>query len=158
MQPQPHTSHRPLPDAALQASMNIDTLMNATMRLADLLIQETDCLTAMRIREIEGLQKEKLDLTKLLEQYQARIASDPTFLSSADPKKREELLFLTDDLAFAVEENFRHTAVARSVNQRVMHAIRDALTESKSTGTYDRQGQAAGGSDVTLSMNLNQKA
>ena len=155
---QPQTNNHALPNAALQASMNIDALMAATMRLADLLMKETECLTAMRVREIEGMQKEKLDLTKQLEQYQARIAADPSFLANADPKKREELLFLTDDLAFAVEENFRHTAVARSVNQRVMHAIRDALTESKSIGTYDRQGQAAGGSDLTLSMNLNQKA
>jgi len=97
-------------------------------------------------------------LTKLIEQYQSRIATDPSFLANVDIKKREELLLMTDDLAFAVEENYRHTAVARSVNQRVMHAIRDALTESQSIGTYDRQGQAGGGSNLTLSMNLNQKA
>jgi hypothetical protein len=150
--------HKPLPNAAAYASMNIDELMGATMRLADLLMLETECLTTMRIREIEGFQKEKLDLTTLIEQYQSRIAMDPSFLANIDIKKREELLLMTDDLAFAVEENFRHTAVARSVNQRVMHAIRDALTESQSIGTYDRQGQAGGGSDLTLSMNLNQKA
>jgi hypothetical protein len=150
--------HKPLPNAAAYASMNIDELMGATMRLADLLMLETECLTTMRIREIEGFQKEKLDLTTLIEQYQSRIATDPSFLANVEIKKREELLLMTDDLAFAVEENFRHTAVARSVNQRVMHAIRDALTESQSIGTYDRQGQTGGGSDLTLSMNLNQKA
>jgi hypothetical protein len=136
----------------------VDDLMQITTRLADLLMQETECLTAMRIREIEGFQKEKLDLTQRIEHYQSRIASDPGFLATVDEKKREELLLLTDDLAYAVEENFRHTAVARSVNSRVMHAIRDALTESQRIGTYDRQGQAAGGSDLTVSMNLNQKA
>ena len=150
--------HKPLPNAAAYASMNIDELMGATMRLADLLMLETECLTTMRIREIEGFQKEKLDLTTLIEQYQSRIATDPSFLANVEIKKREELLLMTDDLAFAVEENFRHTAVARSVNQRVMHAIRAALTDSQSIGTYDRQGQTGGGSDLTLSMNLNQKA
>jgi hypothetical protein len=158
MQTHTQSSGSRLLSSAHMATMSIEELMESTLRLADLLMEESQCLTEMRVNDIEPLQAEKIALTNLLERYQIRMASDPSFIKAADENKRSELLLLTDDLAFAVEENFRRTSAARAVNSRVMHAIRDVLTEQQSVSTYDRQGQAGHGSNLALSMKLNQKA
>ena len=150
--------HHQLPAAAATHAMSVNDLMNATMRLSDILNEEAELLSAMRYGEIGALQDEKVRLSKLLESYQQLMASDPNFVKNADEKTREELLLLTDDLAFGVEENFRKVATARAVNQRVMQAIMDVMTEQQRPSTYGRDGQSAQGADMALSINLNEKA
>lgn len=154
---QPHTQPLKI-NPAYMATMTIDELMDVTLRLADLLIEESEHLAAMRVKDIEPLQAEKRDLTNRMELYQMRIKSDPSFVTNAPAHKREELLLLSDDLTFAVEENFRCASVARAVNGRVMQAIRDALTEKQHVGVYDRKGYSGLGDHLAVSMNLNQKA
>ncbi|MES2984046.1 MAG: hypothetical protein V4735_02535 [Pseudomonadota bacterium] len=156
MQPN-HPQHR-LPTAAVMATLNIDELMNATLRLSDILAEETAMLVEMRFNDLPKTHEEKVKLTRLLEQYQNRMASDPSFMNGADEKTREELLMLADDLAYNVEENFRRTAVARAVNERVMQAIMDVLGEKHRPGTYGANGQSNHSHDLALSLNLNQKA
>ena len=150
-------SHQ-LPNAAALAAMNVNELMNATLRLSDILAEEGEMITAMRYKELPRLHEEKVRLTSLLETYQQRIAVDPGFIRNADQKTREELLLRTDDLAFNVEDNFRKVSVARAVNSRVMQAIMDVMQEQHRPGTYGRNGMASQATDLALSVNLNQKA
>ncbi len=153
-----HPSSHQLPEAAALQAMSINALMTATLRLSDLMSEEAQLLSQMRYGELARLHDEKLKLTKLLEGYQQRLASDPNFVRTADSSTREELLLLTDDLAFNVQDNFRKVSAAKAVNTRVMQAIMDVLSEQHRPGTYGRDGVAAQAADLALSVNLNQKA
>lgn len=132
--------------------------MQAATRMSYLVQEESTMLREMRIRDLPKLQDEKIQLGNLLEAYQRRLASDPDFIKNTDDKTREELLLLTDDLAFEIEDSFRHISVAHAVNQRVLQAIMDVVSEDSRPGTYGRHGQALSAGDMALSMNLNQKA
>lgn len=144
-------------NAAVPA-MNIEGLMEATLRLSDLMAQESIMLSDMRYQDMAALQEEKRSLTKLMESYQMQLASNPEFLQRLDPAQREELIMLADDLAVNVTENFRKVSAARAVNQRVLQAMRDVISESHRPGTYGRNGMAHTSSDLAMSINLNQKA
>ncbi len=150
-------SHQ-LPNAAARASMSVNDLMHATLRLSDLLAEESEHIAALRYNELPRLHDEKLKLTSLLESYQRVLATDPDFIRQADARTREELLLRTDDLAFNVEDNFRKVSVVRAVNGRVMQAIMDVMGEQHRPGTYGPKGQATPMHDLALSMNLNQRA
>lgn len=142
---------------ALQ-SMNISELRDITNRLNALIAQEAELLESHRYGDLAKIHEEKLVLTARLEAYQAALSTKPDFLKNADIHIREELLLLTDDLAYGVEDNFKKIAVARAVNQRVLQAIRDVLTEQHSPTTYGRDGCTGQSDSLTLSMNLNEKA
>jgi flagellar biosynthesis/type III secretory pathway chaperone len=147
-----------MPSADARKAMNINELMHATLRLSDLMAEEATMLDTHRYGDIAKLQEEKLRLTGLLESYQHVMATDPNFLKSIDGETREELLLRTDDLAYNVEDTFRKVSVARAVNQRILQAIRDVMSEQHSPGVYGRNGAASLSGDVALSMNLNQQA
>lgn len=153
---QPH-AHQ-LPNAAARASMSVNELMDATLRLSDLLAEEGEHIEAMRYKELPRLHEEKVKLTALLENYQRLLAADPDFIRNADPRTREELLLRTDDLAFNVEDSFRKVSVVRAVNGRVMQAIMDVMGEQHRPGTYGPKGVATQMGDLALSINLNQRA
>lgn len=147
-----------LPNAAARAQMSVNELMHATLRLSDVLAEESEHIDAMRYHELPKLNEEKVRLLSLLENYQRVMAADPDFIRAADARTREELLLRTDDLAFNVEENFRKVSVTRAVNSRVMQAIMDVMNDQQRPSTYGPKGIAAASSDLGLSMNLNQRA
>lgn len=151
-------AHTQSPQEDALKSMSIDGLMDITSRMNELIAQEAELLESYRYADIAKLHDEKLALTERLEAYQLVLATKPEFLKNADITIREELLLLTDDLAGGAHDNFKKIAAARAVNQRVMQAIRDVLTEQHSPTTYGRDGSAGQHDSLTLSMNLNQKA
>ncbi|MFZ4541708.1 MAG: hypothetical protein ACOYNL_07860 [Rickettsiales bacterium] len=154
MQQHPHQ----LPNAAALNAMSVHDLMHATLRLSDILAEESMLISELRYAELPKLHEEKVKLANLLEAYQQRLSVDPDFVRGADEKTREELLLRTDDLAFSVEENFRKLSVARAVNSRVMQAMMDVIGEQHRPGTYGPTGYAVQTNDLALSINLNQKA
>ncbi len=151
---QPHT----LPHAAFLASMSIQELMDATLRLSDVLATESELIEQMRYKELPALHEEKTKLSALLENYQQVMMVDPSFVQNADARAREELLLLTDDLAFNIQDNFRKVSAAKAVNGRVLQAIMDVMNEDHRPVTYGRNGYASQTSDRAISLNLNQKA
>ena len=119
-------AHHPLPNAEAMKAMNVNELMHATLRLSDIMAEESELLDAHRYHDIAKLHDEKLRLTGLLESYQHAMATNPNFLKSVDGGTREELLLRADDLAYNVEGTFRKVSVARAVNQRILQG-RDAV-------------------------------
>lgn len=146
------------PEAAMLANLSVDELLRTTQRLTDIMTEESELLKAMRVSELPRLQEEKLRLAGVLELYQEQLARDPGFVKQASDQTREDLLFMTDDLAFVVEENFRQVSAVKAVNARVMQAIMEVVSEQHRPSTYSRYGTAAVGNDLPLSMNLNQRA
>lgn len=153
---QPHTHHQ-LPTTVAMQPLNLQELMDVAARLTEILVEESGHLAAMKIDALKPLHEEKLRLTRYLEDSQKRLAADPFAIRRAPESEREELLQLTDDLSFSVEENFRRAATARAVNSRVMQAITDTMSEFHRPATYGRSGTPTSG-DLSLSFNLNEKA
>lgn len=138
--------------------MDLDELMDVTARLADVLEEETQHLQRMEIDALAKLQDKKVELTLLLEAYQRTLKAQPDLLKHADSGKLEQFSQLTDELTALVEENFRRTAVARAVNQRVVQTIIETVSEHNRPGTYNRYGNSSLKQDMSLSFNLNHKA
>lgn len=149
---------RPALNAQMMAAMSIEDMAATAERLFAILETESTLLKDMRIQELAKQQDEKLKLTAVLELYQQRLSVDPDFVRQLDAAQREDLLTLMDDLAFMTEENFRNVASAKAVNARVVQAIMDVMSDQHRPNTYGKNGSATNAGDLTLSMNLNQKA
>lgn len=138
--------------------MDLDDLMDVTARLADVLEEETRYLRRMELDAMSKLQAKKLELTLVLEGYQKLLKAEPDLLKSADAEKLAQFAELSEELTEIMEENFRRTAVARAVNQRVVNTIMETMSESSRPGTYNRAGTSNLKQDMALSFNLNHKA
>ncbi len=153
------TSLHELPHIDVPAGgMDLDDLMDVTARLADVLEEETNYLRRMEIDAMAKLQDKKIELTLMLESYQKLLKAQPDMLKSADADKLKEFAELSEDLTAVVEENFRRTAVARAVNQRVVNTIIETMSETNRPGTYNSAGHSNLKQDMSLSFNLNHRA
>lgn len=154
--------HQNLNSSAIQPGVTGDVdvyeLITVTARLKDLLVRETAHLKAMEIKEIARLQEEKQKLTKTMETYQKLIKTRPELVRALDEDSRAELSELTEEFSKAVAENMQRTAVARAVNQRVVQAIMDVVTENQHAGTYTKYGTNHAPSGMSVSFNLNERA
>ena len=106
-------AHHPLPNAEAMKAMNVNELMHATLRLSDIMAEESELLDAHRYHDIAKLHDEKLRLTGLLESYQHAMATNPNFLKSVDGGTREEL-----HVVLAQRRNARPDLVATGPRQR----------------------------------------
>ncbi len=138
--------------------VDVYELITVTARLKELLSRETEHLKRMEVKELAKLSDEKQKLTKIMESYQRLIAQRPELVQALDADSRAELAELTDDFARVVSENMQRTAVARAVNQRVVQAIMEVVTENQHAGTYNRSGYTGVPTNMSVSFNLNQKA
>lgn len=154
-----HMHPHALPDIELPAStMDLDDLMDVTARLADVLEEETEYLRRMEVDALAKLHDKKTELMLVLESYQKLLKAQPDLLKQADAEKLAQFSALSEDLTAVVEENFRRTAVARAVNQRVVQTIIETVSEQNRPATYTRYGNSSLKQDLSLSFNLNHKA
>lgn len=140
------------------ADLDVYDLIAVTAQLKAILERETEHLKLMEVKELAKLQEEKLKLTKLMEGYKSILSKRPELIRALDPASREELVELTDGFNEALAENLRRTAVARAVNQRIVQAIMEVVTENTHAGTYNKYGASAVPSDMAVSFNLNERA
>lgn len=152
----PHQHTAPMP---VYGVFDVEEMIHATSRLSDVLAEENDMLTAMRLKDLETLQAEKRSLTLQVESFQRMLAVDNSAVKEADPARRELLITLTDGLMTAIEKNLHLTRNAQYANQLVMQTIVEAMSMQHRVGTYGSQGKTKhemGG--ITLSVNLNERA
>jgi flagellar biosynthesis/type III secretory pathway chaperone len=138
--------------------VDIYELITVTARLKEVLTRETEHLKLMQVKELAKLQEEKQKLTKTLEAYQRLIAARPELVRALDEGTREELAEISEAFGRAVAENMHRVAIARTVNQRVVNAIMEVVSENQHAGTYNRYGSAGMPNNLSVSFNLNQKA
>ena len=150
----PQVTSFPLPNR----TMSLEDLISVSDHLADILYEESEYLRTMQLSKIIPLHEEKLRLTHQLESYQRLLEENPDILRKADAKTLEHFRAVSDEFTAIMKENFRLNAVARTVNQRVVQAISDAMFETQRIGSYNRQGTTSMTGDLTLSFNLNQRA
>lgn len=144
------------PPASL--ALSLTDLIALTEQMIDVLDEESEYLQRMEFKSIAPLHEEKVRLTTTLEAYQHALAANPKLFENAPAPLKQRCAVLHEELQEVLKENFRLNAVARTVNQRVVQAIADTVFESRRPNTYNRHGTASINGDLTMSLNLNQKA
>ncbi len=141
--------------AQILARVDVESVIALTARLAQVLAEEADLLAEMRVREIEGLQKEKLQLLEALEAQKRFLDRNPEIMAEVSDEDCLELAQIIEIFQTVMKENHRRLLIAREVNRKVVEAIADVMADANKNGMYDKKGmpeRLAG----NLSMSLNQ--
>lgn len=152
--------HPPEVAAPIAIQFNVDELIAVTLRLAEILGQESSMLANMEIASMAQLHPEKLKLTQMLEAYQSLMRARPDIMEDLNDDARNSLAEVMNGFTQVMDHNFRQVAAARAVNQTVVRAITDSIAEQQHLTVYNREGNhfRAGAQMSGVSINLNQKA
>ncbi len=132
-------------------------IVTMTARLAQILAEEVDLLTEMKVGKIAELQEEKLFLTAALDARKRAVQKNPKLRDALNPAQREELRKVVEVFNNVLRENHRKLQLAKQVNQKIIGIIRDVVRETVSTGLYNGNGQAYAFAQNTLSVTLNRR-
>lgn len=134
--------------------VNMRDLTMLTARLAQILAEEADLLTAMKIKDIERLQKEKMLITNALEMQKRLIESNPSALANLSEVERQDLRSVVQIFQDVLAENHRRLLIAKEVNFKVVEAIAEVVTESNTNSTYDDCGvPSMAGKALSVTLN-----
>jgi flagellar biosynthesis/type III secretory pathway chaperone len=120
--------------------INMENVMALTARLAQVLAQEADLLSEMKVKAIEPLQKEKIWLTKAMELQLRRAQKYPFLLEEISEEEREDFAELVNIFDEIRDENHRRLLAAKEVNQQMVDAIADVVNDNSRKGTYTPKG------------------
>ena len=135
--------------------IDVESIIALTARLAHVLAREADLLAEMKVSEMEGLQKEKLQLLEALEAHKKFVDRNPQLLDDLSDDECLELAQIIEVFQTVMRENHRRLLIAREVNRKVVQAISDTVKEAARGSSYDGQGHR-GSSHDGMSMSLNQ--
>ncbi len=135
--------------------VDVDSVIALTARLAQVLAEEADLLAEMRVREIEGLQKEKMQLLEALETQKKFIDRNPELMAALSDEECLELAQIIEIFQTVMKENHRRLLIAREVNRKVVEAIKEVVQEANKNGMYDKKG-LPDKTDGGVCMSLNQ--
>lgn len=133
-----------------------DTIM-LTARLSQLLAEEVDLLTEMKVSKIESLQQEKLFITSALEAQRKLVDKHPHLLETIPSQDKRDLQEVVNVFNDILEENHRKLLVAREINHKVVQAITAVVRETSMSRVYDGKGATGNAAYATLSVTLNKK-
>lgn len=139
-----------------QPTLRIQDVVTLTARLAQILAEEVDLLTGMKVSKIADLQKEKLFLISALEAHRKQLNKHPYLkdtIPSQDKKDLEEVMNVFNDI---LEENHHKLKVARKVNEKIVQAITEVVRESTRSAAYSGNGKKGSAPFESLSVTLNQ--
>ncbi|MPY72358.1 MAG: hypothetical protein GEU92_20065 [Alphaproteobacteria bacterium] len=123
-------------------TLHIETLIKVTGRLIGVMNREVELLRSMDVAEIEAIQDEKQALTVAYEECVRAVAANPAVLEALEPPLRAELSDMAARFDAALAENARALQIVRDSHDRLLKAIVDAVSESRT----QRKGYAADGS------------
>ncbi|MCZ6722078.1 MAG: hypothetical protein O7A65_11130 [Proteobacteria bacterium] len=119
-----------------------DELVQISDRLSDLMSAETTALRAMRPKDIVPLQEEKALLTEQYAEQLKLLRADPHVLDQTDASTRELVRDATRRLHDLARHNCHVLTAARTVNERLMKAVADAVSaENQPTRGYTAVGE-----------------
>lgn len=149
-------SIHPTPAPQKAAGINPRDLITVTARLAQVLAEEVDLLKAMRVKEIEKLQEEKLFLIDALETYKKVLVRHPEISETIPSRDKKDLEAIVDVFEDVLDENRRRLQMAKEVNHQVVKAIREVVTERAETPYYGVNGSRSIAPFERMSITLNQ--
>ena len=141
--------------SATQMPCGVNDIIALTARLAQVLAQEADLLQEMKVSKIADLQKEKLVLTAALEMQKKQLDKNPELIQGATEEEREDLRSVIGIFDTILAENHRRLLMAKEVNQRIVEAITDVVTEVSNQGVYNDKGAPDMVGRDALSVTLN---
>ncbi len=147
-----------LANQAIQAhQFRLSDVSTLTARLAQILAEEVDLLGAMKVSQIEALQKEKQFLVSALEAQKTLVSRNPHVLDTIPSQDRDEFESLTEVFNDILEENHRRLQQAREVNQSVVKAITKVVKEHAASRYYNSYGVKDIAPKEVISVTLNKK-
>jgi flagellar biosynthesis/type III secretory pathway chaperone len=147
---------KPTAAATPQREIKTQDIITLTARLAQLLAEEVDLLSEMKVSKIEALQKEKLFLINALDSIRRQAEKMPQFSETIPSQDRKDLQEVVDVFNNILEENHRKLLMAREVNHKIVQAITEVVREHTASKVYDVRGVNGLAPYSTLSVTLNQ--
>lgn len=135
-------------------------LVELLPRLIDLLTRETQALRAHDFETVSALQEDKARLTRAYEEGLRAIKAEGKQIADEAPEAAARLRALEDDFRRAMTDNLHTVKAARSLNDRILGAVRRALARHQNpAASYSAQGTTAAparGGAPALAVSFNQ--
>jgi len=135
--------------------IRVQDVITLTARLAQLLAEEVDLLTDMKVSRIEALQQEKIFLTNALDAQRKLLDKHPHLIETIPSQDKQDLKEVIEVFNNILEENHRKLLVAKEVNHKIVQAITTVVKESTLSRVYDGKGLTNAAPFETLSVTLN---
>jgi flagellar biosynthesis/type III secretory pathway chaperone len=139
----------------LPPTVKVQDVITLTARLAQLLAEEVDLLSEMKVSKIEALQQEKLFLVSALDAQRKLIDRHPHLLDTIPSQDKKDLQEVVEVFNTILEENHRKLLLAKEVNHRIVQAITAVVKESTQSKVYDGKGYTGAAAFETVSVTLN---
>ncbi|MFQ5971726.1 MAG: hypothetical protein ACE5Q3_05290 [Alphaproteobacteria bacterium] len=137
----------------------VDSFIEVSVKLSEVLEQEIDLLRDMRASEIEALQPAKQSMTATYARLANDLRQQSAALENLDRGRKEQLRSVASRLDKVSGENANALKATMAANQKMMQAIFDAVRQEQgSSQTYRRDGRIdgdspGGGPPIALSLN-----
>lgn len=119
----------------------VNDLVTITSRLIAVMSTEVDKLHNHDIKGVEALQAEKSGLARAYETLIRELRKHPDLLKNIAPALRDEVVAIAKTFQRLLVENEVALRAAKDVNNRVLKAVAEAVTEShKERSAYSRSG------------------
>ncbi|NBO19267.1 MAG: hypothetical protein EBV03_08605 [Proteobacteria bacterium] len=148
-------NQEPAPTTPKEPSLKIQDVITITARLAQLLAEEVDLLTDMKVAKIEALQQEKLFLVSALEAQRKLVDKHPALLETIPSQDKKDLEDVVDLFKDILAENHRKLLLAKEVNHKIVEAVTAVVKESTQSRVYSANGITGATPYETLSVTLN---
>lgn len=145
------------PKTPVKHELKVQDIVTVTARLAQLLAEEADLLAAMKMKEVEKLQHEKIFLTNALEAKRKLLNQHPHLSETIPSQDKEDLQRVVTVFNDILAENHRRLLLAKEVNHKIVSAIKDVVREQTSTRTYSNDGAKHYAQFQTISVTLDSK-
>lgn len=139
----------------MTSGVQTQDVVTLTARLAQLLAEEVDMLSEMKISKIEALQQEKLFLTSALEAQRKQLEKHPGLSESIPSQDRSDMQAVFDVFNDILAENHRKLLLAKEVNHKIVQAITNVVKQSTQSSAYNNLGNTGAAPYETLSVTLN---
>jgi flagellar biosynthesis/type III secretory pathway chaperone len=143
--------------ATAEVSIGVPDIITVTARLAQIMAEEVDYLTTMRVAKIDGLQKEKLFLVNALETQKKYFAKHPELIERMTLQDRDDLRAVVEVFTSVAQENHRRLLMAKQVNHKIVEAITEVVKDASHSQGYNDKGLSAAGQSGSISVTLNKK-
>lgn len=139
----------------LPTGLQAQDVITLTARLAQLLAEEVDLLTEMKIPQIEALQQEKIFLTNALEAQRKLLDRNPNLVETIPSQDKADMRQVFEVFNDILEENHRKLKLAKEVNHKIVQAITNVVKQNTQSNAYNGRGNTSGAPFEVLSVTLN---
>jgi len=138
-------------------SLQTRDVITLTARLAQILAEEVDLLSEMKVSKIEALQQEKLFLTSALESQRKMMDKHPELRETIPSQDKQDLREVVEVFNDILAENHRKLTIAKEVNHKIVEAITSVVRQSTQSNAYSGKGATAQANFEVLSVTLDKQ-